>query len=148
MPDVVAWLPAMLTLVGLGGGYVTVVANLELKHGRRLLAGHGLEEVTRIATRATVLRNGRLVQLLERDEFSHDELVRAIMGEAAAAVLDDRRDLVQKAAGWMLREVGKRVDRAVLLDFLEAHAAAMGRTALSYATEHVDPEVRARLRAL
>ncbi|WP_319804512.1 DNA alkylation repair protein [Nocardioides malaquae] len=67
---------------------------------------------------------------------------------AAAAVLDDRRDLVQKAAGWMLREVGKRVDRQVLLDFLEAHAAEMGRTALSYATEHLAPEVRARLRAL
>ncbi len=67
---------------------------------------------------------------------------------AAAAVLDDRRDLVQKAAGWMLREVGKRVEGQVLFDFLEAHAARMGRTALSYATEHLAPEVRARLRAL
>lgn len=67
---------------------------------------------------------------------------------AAEAVLEDRRDLVQKAAGWMLREVGKRVDRQVLLDFLEVHAAQMGRTALSYATEHLEPEARARLRAL
>lgn len=67
---------------------------------------------------------------------------------AAAAVVDDRRDLVQKASGWMLREVGKRVDRQVLLDFLEAYAARMGRTALSYATEHLDPAVRARLRSL
>lgn len=67
---------------------------------------------------------------------------------AAAAVLDDRRDLVQKAAGWMLREVGKRVGRGVLLDFLETHAGAMGRTALSYATEHLETDVRARLRAL
>lgn len=79
-------------------------------------------------------------------------LVEALTAEpaltAAAAVLDDRRDLVQKAAGWMLREVGKRVGRGVLLDFLETHAGAMGRTALSYATEHLEPEVRARLRAL
>ncbi|WP_185994373.1 DNA alkylation repair protein [Nocardioides campestrisoli] len=67
---------------------------------------------------------------------------------AATAVLDDRRDLVQKAAGWMLREVGKRVDRQVLVDFLLAHASRMGRTALSYATEHLDADLRARLRAL
>lgn len=67
---------------------------------------------------------------------------------AAASVLDDRRDLIQKATGWMLREVGKRVGRDVLLDFLEAHAASMGRTALSYATEHLSADVRARLRAL
>ncbi|WP_204163713.1 DNA alkylation repair protein [Nocardioides solisilvae] len=65
---------------------------------------------------------------------------------AAAAVLDDRRDLVQKAAGWMLREVGKRVDRKTLVDFLRAHAPRMGRTALSYATEHLDPGLRAELR--
>ncbi len=65
-----------------------------------------------------------------------------------ARVLDDRRDLIQKAAGWMLREVGKRVDRALLVSFLDVHAAAMGRTALSYATEHLEPAERARLRAL
>ncbi|WP_068159486.1 DNA alkylation repair protein [Rhodococcus phenolicus] len=65
-----------------------------------------------------------------------------------ARVLDDRRDLIQKAAGWMLREVGKRVDRDALVRFLDARAAAMGRTALSYATEHLDAAERARLRAL
>lgn len=61
-------------------------------------------------------------------------------------LLADRVDLIQKAVGWMLREVGKRVDRVLLLDFLDRHAPAMGRTALSYATEHLDPAVRARLR--
>lgn len=66
----------------------------------------------------------------------------------AARVLDDRRDLVQKAIGWMLREVGKRVDRAQLLDFLDAYAGDMGRTALSYATEHLTPDERTRLRQL
>ncbi|QAY71032.1 DNA alkylation repair protein [Xylanimonas protaetiae] len=66
----------------------------------------------------------------------------------AARLLGDRADLVHKAVGWMLREVGKRVSRATLLDFLEQHAARMPRTALSYATEHLDPAERARLRAL
>lgn len=48
----------------------------------------------------------------------------------------------------MLREVGKRVDRQLLTDFLDRHAARMGRTALSYATEHLEPESRARYRAM
>lgn len=62
-------------------------------------------------------------------------------------LLHDRHDLIQKALGWMLREVGKRVDRGLLTGFLDRHAAAMGRTALSYATEHLLPEARADYRA-
>ena len=64
----------------------------------------------------------------------------------AERLLGDRESLIHKAVGWMLREVGK-VDRALLLGFLDAHAGRMPRTALSYATEHLDPEVRARYRA-
>jgi 3-methyladenine DNA glycosylase AlkD len=67
--------------------------------------------------------------------------------EIAALLLADRQDLIQKAVGWMLREVGKRVDRSLLLGFLDANAAAMGRTALSYATEHLAPEQRVHYRA-
>ncbi|MEU1207826.1 DNA alkylation repair protein [Nocardia sp. NPDC005825] len=67
--------------------------------------------------------------------------------ELCERLLDDRRDLIQKAVGWMLREIGKRVDPAILTGFLDAHAAAMGRTALSYATEHLTPEQRAHYRA-
>jgi len=68
--------------------------------------------------------------------------------ELAARLLADRADLIQKAVGWMLREVGKRVDRAVLIKFLDQHAAAMGRTALSYASEHLEPFERTRYRAM
>jgi 3-methyladenine DNA glycosylase AlkD len=66
--------------------------------------------------------------------------------ELAALLRDDREDLMHKAVGWMLREVGKRVDRQLLLDFLDEHAKRMPRTALSYATEHLDPELRAHYR--
>ncbi|GAB89995.1 DNA alkylation repair protein [Gordonia rhizosphera] len=62
-------------------------------------------------------------------------------------VLDDRRDLIQKASGWMLRELGKRVDRDLLCAFLETHAAQMGRTALSYATEHLTAAEREHYRS-
>ncbi|WP_067542897.1 DNA alkylation repair protein [Nocardia crassostreae] len=67
--------------------------------------------------------------------------------ELCERLLVDRRDLIQKAVGWMLREIGKRVDAAVLTGFLDAHPAEMGRTALSYATEHLTPEQRAHYRA-
>ncbi|MGW0177002.1 DNA alkylation repair protein [Rhodococcus sp. NPDC003322] len=68
--------------------------------------------------------------------------------ELAPRLLGDRRDLTQKALGWMLREVGKRVDRGLLTDFLDANAAEMGATALAYATEHLDGADRARYRAI
>ncbi|MFE3985404.1 DNA alkylation repair protein [Nocardia tengchongensis] len=67
--------------------------------------------------------------------------------ELCERLLDDRRDLIQKAVGWMLREIGKRVDPAILAGFLDAHAADMGRTALSYATEHLTSDRRAHYRA-
>jgi 3-methyladenine DNA glycosylase AlkD len=66
----------------------------------------------------------------------------------AERLLSDPEDLIHKSTGWMLREIGKRVSREQLTGFLDAHAAGMPRTMLSYATEHLDPEERARYRAM
>jgi len=67
--------------------------------------------------------------------------------EIASLLLPDGHDLIRKAVGWMLREVGKRVDPALLIAYLDANAARMSRTTLSYATEHLTPEQRAHYRA-
>jgi hypothetical protein len=59
----------------------------------------------------------------------------------AAILLKDDQDLIHKATGWALREAGKQ-DRKKLLSYLDAHAAAMPRTALRYAIEHLDKKQR------
>lgn len=68
----------------------------------------------------------------------------AIALEVTEILLHDAHDLIQKAVGWMLREIGKRCDEQILTDFLDKHAHEMPRTALRYSIERLNPELKKR----
>ncbi|CAN1210923.1 DNA alkylation repair protein [Tumidithrix helvetica PCC 7403] len=104
------------------------------------------------------------VYLLERDrsilyEFAHSQnlwqqrIAMITTGEfikhrqfadtiaIAEILLGHSHDLIHKAVGWMLREVGKK-ESPVLEEFLDRYASQMPRTTLRYAIEHFDEEKR------
>lgn len=64
--------------------------------------------------------------------------------ELAEKFLYHPHDLMQKATGWMLREMGKRSDTntKILENFLQKNAATMPRTMLRYSLEKFSPEKR------
>ena len=64
-----------------------------------------------------------------------------LLKKLAIRNLNHEHDLMHKANGWLLREMGKK-DEQELLDFLNLHYLEMPRTTLRYAIERLDENLR------
>lgn len=88
-------------------------------------SGHLWRERTAVVANWALLKDGEYTELLWVSKH----------------FLNHEHDLIHKAVGWMLREMGKR-DESVLRSFLDTHACEMPRTMLRYAIEKLDPTTR------
>lgn len=93
------------------------------------LAGSEVLWERRVAVLATF-------SLIKNDEF--EEII-----ELAERLMGDGHDLMNKAIGWMLREMGKR-DQPRLEKFLRKYAKAVPRTMLRYSIEKLSREDRTK----
>lgn len=74
------------------------------------------------------------MQFIRHGDFSHTLAI-------ADRLMTHPHDLIHKAVGWMLREVGKR-DRKILEAYLKPRLATMPRTMLRYAIERFPEPLR------
>ena len=102
------------------------------------LENRGRKPLNRLAKSASIWE--RRISILATHWFiRHGDFADTL--RIAEKLLTDGEDLIHKAAGWMLREVGKR-DLVVLEEFLSANCRAMPRTMLRYAIERFPVEKR------
>ena len=114
------------------------LVDLSAKHIVGPRAGpEDLDSLTDLARSSSVWRR-RIAVLATFPWIARDEFRPALL--VANLLLHDRHDLIHKAVGWMLREVGKR-NVTVAETFLREHYRNLPRTMLRYAIERL-PEQR------
>ncbi|HHX17219.1 MAG TPA: DNA alkylation repair protein [Kiritimatiellia bacterium] len=106
--------------------------------GRHLPPGGGRRVLARLAASGCLWRR-RIAMVATLEHIRQGELSNTF--RLAERIPADPEDLMHKAAGWMLREAGKR-DAAALEAFLERQAGRMPRTMLRYAIERLPPARR------
>ncbi len=90
--------------------------------------------------RSSVMWERRVAMLATFHDIRQGDPAEALI--IARVLRDDPHDLIHKAVGWMLREIGQRVDTRVLRDFLDEHAPRLPRTMLRYAIERLPEATR------
>lgn len=98
------------------------------------------KKLKRLATSKSLWR--QRVSVIATFPLIRDQQFAEIL-ELAEKFLDHPHDLMQKAVGWMLREMGIQ-DPALLRAFLKEHVAVMPRTMLRYAIEKMSRAERTR----
>jgi 3-methyladenine DNA glycosylase AlkD len=107
----------------------------------RHLYGRDTSLLTRLAVSEILWE--RRIAMLATFYFIQEGESRETM-RIAELLLRDPHDLIHKAAGWMLREVGKRCSLKDECDFLDIYAETMPRTMLRYAIERFPEKLRLR----
>lgn len=108
----------------------------------RWLADRPADERARVLDRLACSRNlwERRIAMVATQQFIRAAQFADAL-RIATTLRDDKHDLIHKAVGWMLREIGQR-DRLILDSFLTEHVAYLPRTALRYAIEKHSPAER------
>lgn len=116
-----------------------------------LTAEHIVGEQLRNSSKQTLYKLAKSKSLWERRIAILSTFAYIKTGESketlkiAKMLLNDEHDLIHKAVGWMLREVGKRVSHQEELKFVEQHVKKMPRTMLRYAIERFPEALRKKI---
>lgn len=124
-------------------GHTARINNWDLvdSSAEHIVGAHPGDRRTRLRglARSASVWERRIAMLATLHGIRHGQYDEAI--RVAGWLVQDDHDLIHKAVGWMLREVGKR-DQAAEVRFLDQHAARMPRTMLRYAIERFPEPLR------